>query len=125
MSNFVSVKTVSDKARIQLECFKTHPELAKGMPISPDALALAFDEVAAAQAAQERLKKSLLLMTQAVQRTLFVLREKLRANLAIAALLHGHASEAITLLGGKPRGGGRVKRKGTEEGPAGPAGPVS
>ena len=124
MPKYITAKPVNAKAVTQIECFKQHPELALGMPIPLDELTRSFDEIAVVEAEQQQLKKSLALATKRVQRARWVMREKLRANLAIAALRHGPASEAIVLMGGKPRGGGSVKRNGIEEGVPGPASPV-
>ncbi len=117
MSNqrYISPKLVAGKARTQIECFTKHPDLEKGMPSPLTDLSASFEETLALEAAQESLKKKLVLATRAVGRARFVLREKLRANLAIAALRYGPDAEAVELLGGKPRGGGRRKiKEGTE-----------
>ena len=68
------------------------------------------------------MKKILAGATKSLNILLRDAREMVRANLAVAAMIHQPNSDAVSLLGGKPRRGGRRSAaKQTPEGGVGPS----
>lgn len=120
---YVSEKRASSRIRAHLQGLVAHPELQAGLPRTLEHLKKALDEVLAVSQEREQLKAELKLKTMALHGLLRDLLEQVRANLAVAAMIHQPNSDAIELLGGKRRTGGRRSGKKQEDTVADPAKP--
>ncbi len=107
--SYLSEGRVLARVRALIQGLTDHPELGKGLPTTPEMVKKALDEILEAGSAQEQLKKTLLLATRSQQIRLRNAREMVSASLAVAAMIHQPNSDAVVLLGGKPRRGGRRK----------------
>ncbi len=120
--SYLSEERVLARVRALIQGLTDHPELGKGLPTPLEMVKKSLDAILAAASTQEQLKKVLRGATKSLQILLRDAREMVRANLAVAAMIHQPNSDAIVLLGGKPRrGGGRKAANKTPEGGVGPS----
>ncbi len=103
----IKSKNVLSRSRTQVKGLTDRPAIEAGMPTRLVKLSELLAEAIAAESTQEEAKKALVAATGKLNDLLFVLREKVRANVAVAAMLVGPYSAEISELGGKPRKAGR------------------
>ncbi len=121
----IKPKKVLSRARTQVQGLTDRPAIDAGMPIPLVKLSGLLAEAIAAESAQEEAKKALVAATGKLNDTLFVLRETVRANVAVAAMLVGPYSAEMSELGGKPRKVGRRRSKTGAKESAAPSDPTT
>ena len=109
----IKSKDVLSRARSQVKGLTDRPAVDAKVPTPLDPLTAMLAEAIKAESTQEEAKKNLVAATGKLNDTLFTLREAVRANVAVAAMLVGPYSAELSELGGKPR---KLGRRGAKKG---------